>query len=75
MTIKLGMTKDKDWVPIGPKMNYQFDIPEALHAAVMAKSRNTGVKLAPWMRICFEKFLSTPVGAIVEEIEAFESQY
>jgi hypothetical protein len=53
---------------------YQFDAPVKLHGAVMQKSKDTGVKLAPYMRMCFENFLTTPIGSIVEEIEAHRNK-
>jgi hypothetical protein len=48
---------------------YQFEVPVDLHAAVMDKSKQYGVALAPFMRMAFEQFLDREVSVSLDKLQ------
>ena len=49
---------------------YQFEVPITLHAEVMDKANKHGVKMAPFMRMVFEKFAMRPISESLQVLEA-----
>lgn len=50
---------------------YQLSIPSDLHEAVMKKSKEFGVKLTPWMRMHYERFLALDMQTILDEVQSY----
>lgn len=61
-----------DWdIEDGPGLNtpYQVEIPLTLHTEVMAKSKEIGIKVAPFVRETFRMFRDTPADQLFKKMQ------
>lgn len=66
--INWGNKKDES---IKKSCLYQLSVPSDLHEAVMKKSKEFGVKLTPWMRMHYERFLALDMQTILNEVQEY----
>lgn len=70
MNGKKKKVKDSDWdiedEVEAQGVHYQVVVPKDLHEQVMAKSKTTGIKIAPFVRQVFRDFLKEEPGVLFE---------
>lgn len=54
---------------------YQFEVPESIHAEVMAKAEKAGVKVAPLMRMAFEQIAERPISESLQLLEQHNDRH
>ena len=48
------------------RVPYQFEVPAEIHKAGKLKSELNGVDIAPFMRMAFEQFVTTPIDKLLQ---------